>query len=115
MPAETDHVYELADTYLARLDVVTSGSGTVVSNEIEITVTPPPPIPGDFDGDKDVDLADFGHLQACLSGSAVPQTDPDCQDAVLDADSDVDQTDVAIFLGCLSGANVPADPNCAEQ
>ena len=35
----------------------------------------------DFDGDGDVDQSDFGHLQACLSGSTVPQNDPICQDA----------------------------------
>ena len=73
-----------------------------------ITVKP------DFDADGDVDLSDFGHLQACLSGTNIQQNDPACQDAKLDADSDVDSSDVAIFRRCLSGAGIPADPSCAN-
>lgn len=70
--------------------------------------------PGDFDRDGDVDQADFGHLQVCLRGTNVLQTDPSCQDAKLDADSDVDQDDVDVFLRCLSGSRITADPNCAN-
>ena len=66
----------------------------------------------DFDRDGDVDQADFGHLQACMSGPGIAQNDPDCQDTRLDTDNDVDQTDFGIFHGCMSGANVPADPGC---
>ncbi len=68
----------------------------------------------DFDDDDDVDLADFGHLQACYTRPTVPQEDPPCLNARLDADTDVDQQDLVIFLGCLSGANVPANPSCAN-
>ena len=71
-------------------------------------------LPGDFDHDADVDLADFGHLQACFSGDGIPQTAPSCFDARLDPDDDVDQDDYAIFKGCLSGPNIPADPDCAQ-
>ena len=71
-------------------------------------------IPGDFDGDSDVDQADFGHFQACLTGPAVPVTDPECMAANLDGDSDVDVDDFGIFQGCVSGEGNPADPNCAE-
>jgi Zn-dependent metalloprotease len=76
----------------------------------------PLPIPGDFDGDLDVDLTDFGHLQACLSGSGVPQTDPACLNTNLDGDAsqDVDQTDLALFRDCLTGADLMADPHCAD-
>lgn len=65
----------------------------------------------DVDGDGDVDLEDFGHLQACLGGpqTAVPFT---CRDADLDGDNDVDAADLARFVNCMSGANVPADQNC---
>ncbi len=73
----------------------------------------PVPIPGDFDGDSDVDQEDFGHLQVCLSGPGVAQTDPDCQDANLDGDNDVDHDDYGIFQECMSGADTPADPKCA--
>jgi hypothetical protein len=66
----------------------------------------------DFDRDGDVDAHDFGHLQACLTGTAVPQGDPACADARLDADSDVDQTDLDIFWECMKGPGVAVDPNC---
>ena len=71
-------------------------------------------VPGDFDCDHDVDQEDFGHLQACLTGSGELQVDPNCQDAILDGDGNVDGGDLAIFQGCMSGANVPPDPDCAE-
>ncbi len=85
--------------------------GVVVDDETGC----PLPIPGDFDGDYDVDQENFGHLQECLSGPGIPQTDPDCYDARLDADDDVDQGDVAIFQACMTGANVPANPHCADD
>lgn len=67
----------------------------------------------DFDLDNDVDLDDFGHLQACFTGPGVAQIDPACQDARLDDDTDVDQSELAIFLDCMGGANTPADPLCS--
>jgi len=74
----------------------------------------PPLIPGDFDRDGDVDQSDFGHLQACFSGSTVAQGDPACANAKLDADVDVDRADLGIFMRCLSGSKVPADAACGE-
>ena len=71
--------------------------------------------PADFDYDGDVDQADFGHFQLCLSGTDVPQDDPPCADAKLDGDDDVDATDFGLFLGCLSGANYPCRFNCADE
>jgi hypothetical protein len=70
--------------------------------------------PGDFDHDGDVDQADFGWFQACLSGEAVPQDDPACQPAKLDGDGDVDQADFGMFQHCLSGPDVLVDPDCAD-
>ena len=72
------------------------------------------PVPGDFDGDGDVDQSDFGHMQACLSGSGNAQNDPACQDAKLDGDDSVSDTDMSVFLGCFSGPGVLGDPNCAN-
>jgi len=69
---------------------------------------------GDFDLDGDVDQADFGHLQGCLSGPNVPQNDPGCTSARLDGDKDVDWADLVVFRACMTGAGVPADPSCAE-
>lgn len=70
--------------------------------------------PGDFDADGDVDLSDYGILQACFSGPGVTQNDPACIDTMLDSDLDVDQSDLTIFRGCMTGTNVPADPDCAD-
>lgn len=67
---------------------------------------------GDFDGDNDVDMQDFGHLQACLTGNGIPQNNPLCQDARMDGDSDVDANDVMKFLKCMNGPNMPLDPDC---
>jgi hypothetical protein len=69
--------------------------------------------PGDLDGDGDVDMEDFGIFQACLTGSGIPQTDPDCLKARLDGDEDVDEHDLAILQNCFSGPNKRADRNCA--
>ncbi len=58
----------------------------------------------DFDNDNDVDLQDFGHLQACYSGSGVAPASG-CGDADWDGDNDVDQTDFAKFRECFGGAD----------
>jgi uncharacterized lipoprotein YddW (UPF0748 family) len=94
--------------------ITVSDPGAVVSQRtvtVNLTVLPPP-IPGDFDGDYDVDQNDMARMQVCLSGSTVPQDDPNCQDAKLDGDSDVDQDDMQRFIGCLSGPGVMGNSNC---
>jgi hypothetical protein len=63
----------------------------------------------DFNWDGDVDQADFGHLQACLSGSGVSYG-PGCQDADLVIDGTVDAADLARFLSCVGGTGEP--PGC---
>lgn len=68
----------------------------------------------DLDGDGDIDMDDFGYLQACFSGSGVAQTDPACSDALLDDDNDVDAEDLLIFRKCMSGPDIPAAPDCAD-
>lgn len=86
---------------------------STTSLAINITVNPPPRVPGDFDLDGDVDQADFGHLQICMTGPGGSQTNPLCNDAKLDNDTDVDLDDIALFQRCMSGAGVLGDPNCA--
>jgi len=81
---------------------------TITVNLTVETVSP------DFDHDGDVDQADFGTLQACLSGLGVPQTDQACQIAKLNNDQAVDSLDISIFLGCLSGPRIRADGDCAD-
>ncbi|MCP4226777.1 MAG: hypothetical protein GY773_25840, partial [Actinomycetia bacterium] len=68
----------------------------------------------DFDLDVDVDMEDFGHFQACITGPGQNITDPDCLDTDLDGDSDCDQDDFTVFQACLSGANIPPDPTCDD-
>ncbi len=58
----------------------------------------------DFDADGDVDLADFGFLQACYSGSGTSYA-TGCARADLDGDNDVDQNDFTLFKACIGGAN----------
>ncbi|HPD29263.1 MAG TPA: fibronectin type III domain-containing protein [Phycisphaerae bacterium] len=86
----------------------TVGPITVYLDSIE----QPCPPKADFDLDGDVDLIDFGLLQACISGASKPQTAAECQVAKLDGDGDVDQDDCSLFLMCLSGPGVPAVPEC---
>ena len=112
------------------IDYVTAGLGVDTHNAtitisdpdatnnpqaIAVSVTVEPiTVPGDFDGDGDVDQADFGVFQACLTGAGISQDDPACAGAKLDTDIDVDQDDFAIFQGCLSGPDNPGDPDCAD-
>jgi len=66
----------------------------------------------DIDGDNDVDLTDFGWLQACLTGSLEYLTDPECERSDFNDDRRVDVEDIAIFLNCLSGPDRPVNPTC---
>lgn len=78
-----------------------------------VNVSAVPNGPADFDLDGDVDQADFGRFQACLTGQGITQALPSCAKALLDdVDADVDAADMALFLGCMSGPGVYANPNC---
>lgn len=68
------------------------------------------PVLADFDHDCDVDVDDYLHFMACVTGPAIAQNDPTCADARLDGDTDVDQEDFALFQRCFSGTGVP--PSC---
>ncbi len=82
------------------------------ANSGETIATPSGSPPGDLDGDGDVDQADFGILQSCLTGTGAPIFEPACTHASLDGDNDADEQDVDLFLGCISGPDVAADPGC---
>lgn len=73
-----------------------------------------PSIKPDMDRDGDVDQADFGLFQLCLTGPSVAQPLPACQAARLDNDEDVDQNDFGIFQSCMKGPGVYADPQCGS-
>jgi hypothetical protein len=66
---------------------------------------------GDFDGDDDVDQADFGMFQACLSGDGVLKP-AECPEFDIDLDQDVDELDLTLLLQCWSGPNQDSDPDC---
>lgn len=85
------------------------------SSGIEIIRNLPPVYLGDVDHDLDVDQADFGRFQACLTVSGYNQTDPQCAGALLDDDLDVDQADLLIFLDCLSGEGVTPPESCLKS
>jgi len=108
--SSVSHIYATEGSYTARLKV-TDDDGLVGSATIDISAIL---IRADFDSDGDVDQEDFGHLQTCMSGNGIPQTDPNCLNARLDMDEDIDLSDVAVFQACMSGANVPADPHCQD-
>jgi uncharacterized lipoprotein YddW (UPF0748 family) len=99
-------------THIAISDAKASNSPLTVTINLSVV---PPPVPVDFDGDRDVDQVDLAHMQVCLSGSTVPQDDPDCQNAKLDGDGDVDQDDMTKFLGCMTGPGIYGDPNCLNR
>lgn len=100
-----------AGTYNAAITVSGNASNSPRTVAVELKVQSVKP---DFDGDGDVDQADFGHLQKCMSGFGVPQLDPTCANALLNVDDNfVDAQDLGIFLGCFSGSDVHADTACA--
>jgi hypothetical protein len=92
-------------TYYWRVDEVTQ-IGSVLRGRLWNFTTAV--IPGDFDQDGDVDQADFGRFQACLSGGE--SVGPDCMTADLDRDGMVDQGDFARFYDCMGGPEQP--PGC---
>jgi len=81
---------------------------------IEIIRNLPPVYLGDLDEDLDVDQADFGLFQACLTGSGYNQTDPQCAGVLLDSDLDEDQAYLEIFVNCLSGEGVTPPESCLK-
>ena len=66
---------------------------------------------GDMDGDGDIDQADFGPFQACLSGMGLP-AGAGCRAADYNSDGDVDAADTDRFRSCMTAAGVPALPEC---
>ena len=66
----------------------------------------------DLDGDGDVDLTDFGQLQACFNGPNRAPALSDCGVVDLDNDADVDLADFLRFQVCFNGPNRPPAAGC---
>lgn len=79
----------------------------------------------DADGDGDVDQADFGILQTCITGengASIPEDPAYCTcfdrqetapgGGLLPPDGDIDATDVMTFEKCATGPGLPANPGC---
>lgn len=67
---------------------------------------------GDSDDDEDVDQADFGLLQRCLTGPGPFTLSAGCTCFDSEHDADVDSDDLAAFQACLQGSGVQAPPAC---
>lgn len=89
---------------------VFSGCGPVIDNVRVIHRV----LASDFDHDNDVDMDDFGHLQACLTGPNAGPPAPGCEQTDLDGDGDVDADEVHLLTACFSGAGIPADASCED-
>jgi hypothetical protein len=107
--SQATHIYTTLGLHAVSLTVAGPGGSDSITRQAFIEVTPSA---ADFDLDADVDMEDFGHLQACLTGPGIEQTDDTCSDAKLDADSDVDQDDFDLFRQCLNGADTPPAETC---
>jgi hypothetical protein len=59
----------------------------------------------DENGDGEVDLSDFGHVQACFNDPNRLAAWTGCGHTDLDADADVDLVDFGIFQACFNGPN----------
>lgn len=71
----------------------------------------------DLDGDDDVDMDDFGAIQACFTGKDDPANAYNlfqCHCADRDGDWDVDDVDMGVFLQCISGPEIPAGGTCDD-
>jgi len=93
--------------------------GVVTADDFELTaggcaLCPHDPA-FDFDDDGDVDQADFGVMQACITGQGGGlRPGVDCTCADWDEDLSVDQTDLTKFEECASGPAITADVTCDD-
>jgi hypothetical protein len=114
LAADTSYSFQVKARYSGTYTQESTLGPAAVGVTTDGTITPS--IPGDFDQDRDVDMDDFGHLQACLDPATGPLRDPHCADANLDQDPGgrVNQNDLVVFIGCLSGPGVTGDPDCGS-
>jgi hypothetical protein len=87
-----------------------------VSRAVRVESGDSPYGPGDFDCDADIDQADFGVMQACLTDPHMPASpDPSCARTDLNGDGIVNHIDMALFLPCMAGPSYESPCwTCAE-
>lgn len=77
-----------------------AGQGSVPADEVDYGCLTIGTLPGDADADNTVDLTDYAHFQACMTGpgGGVPA---DCACADAQDDGDVDLADFAVIQRCF--------------
>ena len=58
---------------------------------------------GDFDGDGDIDLDDYGHWPACMTGPNANDVPLGCEPFDFDGDTDVDLGDFQALQSAMMG------------
>jgi uncharacterized protein (DUF362 family) len=92
-------------------DTITiTGPNNVVYVDVTMTVETVGP---DLDSDGDVDQADFGQLQACLTGMTV-MVAGDCVAADFDGDDYVSTTDLGVMRDCWTGSGLLPVQGCDQ-
>ncbi len=97
-----------ADPSLMEEDYVANTYQNTYYDDVELFVQDR----ADFDFDGDVDLADFGHFQACFNGPNRLPKAGNCRDADFDGDNDVDLGDFGMFQACFNGPNRSPKAGC---
>ncbi len=89
------------DTMTTRSD---EGTDTGIADlGFHYPVTGEPLVMGDSDRDGDLDLLDFGDLQACFTGIGPAEVSPCCRLFDFEPDADVDWDDYAAFQAAFTG------------
>jgi hypothetical protein len=89
------------------------GAGAVAPDQIQVLQAVPLFAAPDFDRDGDVDQADFGTFQRCLSGDGL-SLDAWCGAADFNGDGRINQKDLTIFRRCAAGPGIRADVECGR-
>lgn len=110
--SDPPHIYFDGGHYTVSLTVTGPGGSNTMTKTDYIDVAEPTGYIGDFDNDDDVDQADFGYFQACMTGPGTAVTNPACFKVMLDNDNDIDMDDFGLFQECMSGADLPPPTPC---
>jgi hypothetical protein len=113
-PGSTDHATHTAPGIGVRMYYSAFARNTDGVFAAAATANQMVTVRADYDGDGDVDMTDYAHIQACLSGPYIPQAAAACADTREDTDTDVDQDDVGLFLYCFGRPGSPLISGCTK-